>query len=437
MNAVPIHFNLLNRQAVAPFAALVQGDPRFRVILPDSGEATSVAGLVVLEVGGAQHVPAIAALLADPAVTEVFVIGPAQDAGLILDVMRAGATEYLPVPIKVSEFRAALERFVARHTRPQPRRAQQPSAQPVQAGRIVHLIGGKQGTGVTTLATNLGVEASLLTDTRPAALVDMRQPQGEVPLFLDVHYTHTWAAATHNAHRLDDTFMQSLMVRHASGLDILAAPDRSEDTGSAAPQAVATMLQILRTLYSTIFVDGSPFIDEMALAAMREADIVLMVTELSLPCLANTRRLLETLDSVDPDIADKVQVIVNRYTTKAGVTIGEAEELLGRSVAWKVDEDYIAAISSINQGAPLRDTAPKSPLTRNIAKLATTFARTETVQKPTAGLLGKLFRNRTEAADNDLTPAAQTVTKRSSTVARNGETPESQIPMHVLQGAGG
>lgn len=436
MNAVSIHFRLHHAEAAASFARLVQDDTRFNAVLPATSGAASPAGLVVVEVCGLQDISAIATLLSTPAVQEVFVIGPSQNADFILGSMRAGATEYLPLPLKASEFRAALDRFETRNTKSAVLATTQT---PLRPGRIVHLIGGKQGTGVTTLAVNLGVEASALNDTRPAALVDMRQPQGEVPLFLDVHYTHTWAAATYNASRLDEAFMQSLMVRHASGLDILAAPDRSEDTGSATPQAITTMLRILRTLYSTIFVDGSPFVDEMALAAMREADVVLMVTELSLPCLANTRRLLETLDSVDPDIADKVQLIVNRYTPKAGVTIPEAEELLGRPVAWKIDDDYVAAVSSINQGAPLRVAAPKSPLTRNIAKMATTFGRPVAVEKSSPGLLGRLFRSAdraNSAADQNSVTRPRDIKDTSIQFGSDVET-ESQAPMHVLQGAGG
>lgn len=434
MNAVSIHFRLHHTQAAASFAALVKDDARFAAVLPDTPEAATPAGLVVVEVSGERDVDSIAALLASPLVQEVFVIGPAQDANFILASMRAGATEYLPLPLKVSEFRAALERFAARNAR-NDRAPAQPHTAPARPGRIVHLIGGKQGTGVTTLAANLGVESSLLKDTRPAALVDMRQPQGEVPLFLDVHYTHTWAAATHNAHRLDETFMQSLMVRHSSGLDILAAPDRSEDTGASAPQAIATMLQILRTLYSTIFVDGSPFVDEMALAAMRESDAILVVTELSLPCLANTRRLLETLDSVDPEISDKVQIIVNRFTAKAGVTIAEAEELLDKPVAWKVDEDYLAAINAINQGMPLRDAAPKSALTRNIQKLAATFGNPVKATKPAEGLFGKLLKSKktTEEAQAPLSIAA----RKPQGMRRDETQNPAQTPMHVLQGAGG
>jgi len=406
MTAVSIHFRLHHPEAAASFARLVADDARFSAVLPGTPEDAAASGLVVAEVRTAQNVSVISDLLALPEVREVFVLGPAQDADLILASMRAGATEYLPFPLKVGEFRAALDRFTVRTAHS----TQTAASHPQRLGRVIHLLGGKPGTGVTTLAVNLGVEASALDGARPAALVDMRQPQGEVPLFLDMHYTHTWAAATHNAHRLDDAFMQSLMVRHASGLDILAAPDRSEDTGSAAPQAIGTMLRILRSLYSTVFVDGSPLVDELSLASMREADAVLMVTELSLPCLANTRRLLETLDNAEPDVADKVRLIANRYTPKAGVALAEAEELLGRPIAWKVDEDYVAAVSAINQGTPLRDSAPKSPLTRNIGKLATTFVRTE-AQRKASGLFGRLFRN---GAD-DL----------------------AETPLHVLQGAGG
>lgn len=428
MTATPIHFRLHHTQGAASFAKLVADDARFAAVLPGTPQAAHPAGLVLVEVKENADVALIPSLLASPLVQEIFVIGPAQDANFILTSMRAGATEYLPMPLKVSEFRAALERFVARNARSAHAVASVPETTSRQPGRIVHLVGGKQGTGVTTLATNLGVESAMLDAGRPAALVDMRQPQGEVPLFLDVHYTHTWAATTHNANRLDETFMQSLMVRHASGLDILAAPDRSEDTGAAAPQAIATMLRILRTQYATTIVDGSPVVDELSLAAMREADSVLMVTELSLPCLASSRRLLDTLDSIDPEITDKIQIIVNRYTDKAGVTLSEAEELLGTSVAWKIDEDYIASLHAINQGQPLRDAAPKSALTKSVARLAASFG-TGIEDTARTGLFGKLLGKKR---------AATVPSRKAESLQRaTGDDTRNTIPMHVLQGAGG
>lgn len=375
---------LHNPDARAAVGALVEAHGAF-TLAPQGG---APAGLVLLELGpDADGGFARMARLQDaPGVTEVFLAAPARDPECILRAMRAGVDEFLPWPVQPQDLRAALDRYLARRGAGQNPRPQAPR------GRIIHVLGPKGGTGATTVAVNTAVEAARLGGPGSTALLDARPTMGEAPLFLDLDCPTTWAEAGRNLARLDATFMESLMVRHASGLDVLAAPLSLEDAGAAGPEAARAVAGLLRRMYPTVVVDGGPFLDEVALALLAEADEIVMVLVLSLPCLAGVRRMLDAFRGLDPALEGRVRLVVNRHLSRAEIGVAEAEELLGRPVAWKIPNDYEAAMAAVNQGRPLAEAAPRSQAARALAALAADLAPAAPARCPApAGLLGRLL----------------------------------------------
>jgi len=376
---------LQDPDAPAMIGALVQAHGAFTL----AADGAAPSGLVLLELGadrdsGFAHA---GRLLADPGVTEVFVAAPASDPECILRAMRAGVDEFLPWPIQPQDLRAALDRYLARRgAAPQPRPRDTAGAR----GRIIHVMAPKGGTGATTVAVNTAVETARLGGAGSTALLDARTTLGEVPLFLDLDCPSTWADAARNLARLDPTFLESLMVRHASGLDVLAAPASLDDAASATPEAASAVAGLLRRMYATVVVDGGPFLDEVSLALLEEADEILLVLALSLPCLAGARRMLETFRGLDPALEGRVRLVVNRHLSRAEITVAEAEELLGRPVAWKIPNDYEAAMASVNQGRPMGQAAPRSQAARALAGLAAHLTPAP-VQPAAPGLLARLM----------------------------------------------
>ncbi|EGY24621.1 response regulator [Desulfovibrio sp. A2] len=392
----------------------------FRLVTP--GEADDL-GLVILELGDdlEDDFESIASLVSDPRVGEVFVTSRQKDPDLIIRAMRAGVSEFLSQPFRSEEVLAALEGYARRR---RTARAASPaaSAAPAAGGRIIHVMGAKGGVGATTVAVNLAVLAAralsgsvpeadgkkagkglaklngrnanaardvqamgglaLATGapapapaTQPlAALMDMRLPQGDVPLFLDMEYSRTWADGARNLGRLDATFLRSLAERHASGLEVYASPDAGDDLDAISPRAVKAVLDIARAQYAVTVVDGGPYADELALVSMQEAETILLVTDLALPALAGARRLLDDVAAVAPSVAARIQLVVNRMSAQAGVDLTEAERLLERKVFATVGDDYGAAVAAINQGVPLCEAAPRSVAARSLAKLAERLA---------------------------------------------------------------
>src|SRR5262249_48829748 len=152
----------------------------------------------------------------------IFAVAVAADPDLILQSMRAGANEFFTWPPSEEPFHSAVRRIAAR------RETALGSKPP--ATTLV-FFGAKGGAGTTTVAVNCGVELARLSK-RSTVIVDLKAGLGEVALFLGIRPRYTLIDALDNLHRLDQQFLRELVVKHKSGLDILAGADHFDRPGA-------------------------------------------------------------------------------------------------------------------------------------------------------------------------------------------------------------
>lgn len=328
----------------------------------------------------------------------VVLAGTAPAPELLLSAMRAGITEYLPEPVLEAELRAALERVQERRrpvmasTPPVPQ-AQAQAHAPGQGGRIVLVLGAKGGIGTTTVAVNLA-DALTRQGSGRTALLDLAQPQGETPIFLDLEHTYTWADVAANIERLDATYLESIMARHHSGLAVLPAPDFSAEA-SLDPAVLRQILELLRRSYAQVVVDlgtgAGTGNGEAILEALDMADDVLLVLDLSLPCLARAKRFLEAVRATQPHLLPRLRLVANRKTSESDIGTAEAEGILQQPIAWAVVNDYQAALSAINQGKTLAEADPRSAMAKGLAAMARDLCRDVPAQAAQAKASGSLW----------------------------------------------
>ena len=91
---------------------------------------------------------------------------------LIIQIMRAGAREFIPVPIIKNEFFDAVNKTIAQFEQ----------TKKVNKCKIISVFSNKGGIGKTSLATNLALELSKITKEN-VALLDMNFQMGDVFLF--------------------------------------------------------------------------------------------------------------------------------------------------------------------------------------------------------------------------------------------------------------
>jgi pilus assembly protein CpaE len=310
------------------------------------------------------------------------------DGQAILQALRSGAKEFLTAPVVLEELLKALHRL-----RPKlgESRAGDSSAAKMDS-LVIAVIGSRGGVGCTSLAVNLGaVIASEPGHT--AALIDLDLALGDADVALDLMADYTLADVALNIDRLDMTFLRRSLSKHSCGLSLLPHPVQLEDATLIREEHLQRVIGLLRASYTHLIIDLSKSFSTTDLTALRMADIVLLVAQLELSSLRNVVRMLLTLQA-DQSLSNKIQIVLNRVSSDADITLKKAEETIGQPVYWQVPNDPRTMLEARNHGQPLLIHAPKSKVHQSIAGLAASLCGREgssPVSPSRQGLLAGLF----------------------------------------------
>jgi pilus assembly protein CpaE len=272
----------------------------------------------------------------------IFAVAAGVDADLVIQSMRAGANEFFAWPPPADSFDEALRRSSAR-------RAAAPSTS-TQATTMV-FFGAKGGAGTTTLAVNSAVEIARLKK-RPTLIVDLKAGLGEVTLFLGVRSRYTMLDALDNLHRLDQEFLKELVVKHKSGLEILAGSDLFDRPGASDSGALEEVFRLLGRQYEYIIVDAGAQMSPCAVATLYPADTIFLVASPDVPSVRNAQRLLDRIGQLGAS-GDRVRVILNRAAEPYPIPPQQIENALGHPIHQIFLSDYKTVSTALNSGVPL------------------------------------------------------------------------------------
>ena len=102
-----------------------------------------------------------------------------------------------------------------------------------------------------------------------------------------------------------------------------------------------------------------------------------IISDLTLPCLANANRLLRVLEYLGYLPSEKIKIVINRFLENSQFSITDAQDSIKKEIYWTIPNDYRTIVDAINQGQALCQIAPKAPITKNIQKLAYTLMQKE------------------------------------------------------------
>jgi pilus assembly protein CpaE len=309
---------------------------------------------------------------------------------VILQSLRAGAREFLRLPISQDELTTVLDR-VADFS------AGQVEA-PKKKGRMIAVFSSKGGCGTSFIATNLAAATAART-----VLVDLNLQAGDLPLFLGVEPKYSIADMAENRTRLDEALISSFVTPYSSNLSLLAAPREADSADEIEPEHVFEVLQRLRESYEYIVLDPQHTFDSITLAALDQADEIVLVLTLDIPAIRSTQRALEIFDRLGYP-RKKVRIVVNRWSKQIDLELRQVEKFLGEPVLGFVPSDYQTAVTSINLGQPLVESNENSKIAMEIRRIARTIATSAvSVQeepKPRRALWKSIFKR--EPARNQL-----------------------------------
>jgi pilus assembly protein CpaE len=301
----------------------------------------------------------VESLCANGAAT-VMVFSSKPDSELLVRCMRAGAREFLTPPFAQATMTEALVRAAAR--RPASR------TQKKTRGKLLVFQGAKGGAGVTTVACNFAV--ALAKDSgQSTLLIDLDLPLGDAALNLGIIAEYSTITALLDTTRLDVALLEKLIVKHSSGVWVLAAPGKFP-TINASNEAIDKLISVARLGFDNVVVDVGSKFDSTGTVLYREATAIYLVTQAGIPELRNSNRLIS---QYFPAGDKKLEVVLNRYEPKAlGVTDEHITKALTRPAQWKIPNDYPAVRRMQNTATPL--IAVDSPISRIIKKMARTVS---------------------------------------------------------------
>jgi pilus assembly protein CpaE len=279
-------------------------------------------------------------LRAADATTGIFFVASESNPDAILRSMRAGANEFFAWPPAKEALEEGIKRTAGRRA----------TTAATQATTMV-FFGAKGGAGTTTMAVNSAVEISRLSK-RPTVIVDLKPGLGEVSLFLGVRSRYTLLDALDNLHRLDGDFLRELVVKHKSGLEMLAGSDLFDRPGPGDSSALEEVFRLLGRQYEYIVIDAGSQMNPCSVSALYTADLIGLVANPDVPCVRNAQRLLDRIGQLGP-CAERVKILLNRAAEPYPIPPAQLQNALGQPIFHTFPSDYKAVSSALYSGVPL------------------------------------------------------------------------------------
>jgi len=336
---------------------------------------------------GGPTVETITALARDFPTLYLLALSHESGAEQILRTIRAGAHDYLCKPVKEIDLRSAVEKIHKLRTTRKDSTA--------RGGKIISVFSNKGGNGTTTIAVNLA-DALARYHGRKVVVVDLVLAHGDVTMFFNLKSSYSILDLAKNAEKADYDFLHSLLLKHSSGVYVLADPPMIEDAEQISSGQVREVLSVLQSMFEYIIVDTPHIFDERTLTALEMSDMILLISLLNLPSLRNTQRCLDLFQRIGLR-DERIRLILSRYLPNDEISQESIEGIMNSKIFFAIPNDYPSVIASVNRGKLLSEVAPDKEVTGSFRELAArvdglspdAVVPSKTERKK--GLFGKIF----------------------------------------------
>lgn len=221
---------------------------------------------------------------------------------------------------------------------------------------VLAVVSPKGGNGKTTVCANLAASMARYT---PVVVLD-----------LDVHFGDVeFAFRLDPVFRLDDAVrlvsegdddVEHLLTRHPTGVLALCAPSDPVAADRLHAEDVGRVVDRFVALGRPVLLDTAGGISEYTLEALDKATEYVIVSGTDVPSVQAGRKLIDTMSRLDMDLG-RVHLVVNRSTSRSGLTAADVESALGLRAALFVPE-HTSLTAGMNQGCPVTESDPRSPI---------------------------------------------------------------------------
>jgi pilus assembly protein CpaE len=291
----------------------------------------------------------------------IVVVAQSFDADAARRLLQMRVADFLVKPVQAVELVRACTR-VAR-----------PSVSETTEAQIYTFIPAVGGAGVTTLAieTAMLLRNSGQRNHPRTCLVDLDFQHGACSDYLDIEPRLDLKEIEPRPERLDQQLLEVMLAHHASGLAVIAAPNRPAEMRTFDPDMVTRLLDLVSSHFDYVIIDMPRTWFSWTDSVLLGSNHLYIVSELSVPSLRHARQLVAAIRERLGD-GPKPQVIVNRFEQRmfdAGVKKTDIEQALGDNLLGTIPNNYRLVREAIDRGVPLGEVKAGNNISAQLKKL--------------------------------------------------------------------
>ena len=257
------------------------------------------------------------------------------DPQIILSAMRAGANEFLHIPLEET-LEPALQRVLA---------TSDTDTLPATKGKMIGFLSAKGGCGATTIACHVASELQNLT-RKSVLLVDLDLTSGMLGFLMKTPSSYSVLDAVKNLSRLDESLWKALIVERRPGLAVMPGPASYHHSEYPDENRLRQVLQFMRTQHDWTILDLGRSLNSIATTMLDEIDQLFLVSTLEVVALHGLKSIVHGLF----EHGEKLQLLLNRTPKMMDISMQELEKILGRSLYAALPNDYMGLYHSYSSG---------------------------------------------------------------------------------------
>ncbi len=271
-----------------------------------------------------------------------------------------GIAEVLTIPLDGDELLRSIVRTDDAHRGPAPLRP--------MGSFVVH--SGKGGVGRTTIAHDLAITLSRTRDTR-VVLVDGDLQHGDLRLHLNAPDTAPSILQLPTG-RVTEEDLAPALWHDPAGVDVLLAPPRLEEADLITETDVENSLALLRRLYDVVVIDAPAAMNDMTLAMLDSADVLVDIVVPERGAVRKARRCREVLKAVGYPM-EKIVTVLNR-SEATGPWVQVVSASLGCAPDVVLPEEPWLSVGDMDGGGSVVVAHPDAAISQGLASLARLLA---------------------------------------------------------------
>jgi len=205
----------------------------------------------------------------------------------MISALRAGATEFLSLPLSPAIF-AALDRIAARLDSSRPAEAVQ--------GKIIGIVSAKGGCGGTTLACHLGLALARADQSRKILIADLDYQSPAVHRICHLDPQRRAGETFDSVRKLNSSNWSEFFTPLAPSVDVMAGPEPA-NANLPEPWRIESLFRHLTRSYPIVLADLGRHLNPGSWAFLQHVDELMVAAAPDVLALYQTRYILQTLTS--------------------------------------------------------------------------------------------------------------------------------------------